>query len=166
MIYYIYKITVGDFLYIGSTMQTPPQKRWWDHQSNMNNPKCHMHNYPLYTKMREVGIDKCEFIILRNIDITTELEAKLEEQIEINKYGLDNLLNDRGAYLSRSDRLKNERNRINEKRKQLISEDREGYLKLEREKRNNARANLKAKDPEAYLQKQRDYLAKKKNKVI
>ena len=166
MIYYIYKITVSDFLYIGSTMQDPPVERWWDHKSNTNNPKCHMYNYPLYVKMREIGIDKCEFIILRNIDVNTELEAKLEEQKEIEKYGLINLLNDRNAILSKKEKRKNDLIRLKEIRDAAKAADPEGYLILERQKRNNARAKLKAKDPEKYLQKQRDYYAKKKNKVI
>ena len=164
MIYYIYKITVGDFIYIGSTKD--PKTRWSHHQSNMNinNPNRYDYKFKLYEKMRFVGVDKCEFIIIRTLDLNSKLEARIEEQKEIDVYGLSNLLNTKNAHLSRNQRLKTERDRAKLKRKQLILEDKESYLKWEREKRNLTRAKQKEKDPEAYLQKQRDYLANKKQK--
>jgi len=153
----LYRIVVGQQYYIGSTMQEPAEKRWWDHKSNAKNTKCHMHNYAVYVKMREFGIENCQFEIIRQFEIMSKIEATKEENIEMAKYTDEQLLNVRNAFLSRANRKKRERQRAKRQRESEKAKDPEGFLKKEREKQKAQRLKQKAKNPELFIQRQRDY---------
>ena len=98
-VYNIYKIYVGDKIYIGATKQEM-HERWWNHKTNARNPGHHMYNYPIYQEMRKVGIDTCRIELIREVAVANLTEAHKEEQKEIENYSWDVLLNDRNAYLS------------------------------------------------------------------
>jgi hypothetical protein len=44
-------------IYVGSTTQSLSQ-RWTDHKKNCNNDKSKSHHFKIYTKLRELGIEK------------------------------------------------------------------------------------------------------------
>jgi len=153
----IYKIIVGtDKIYIGSTIQSPPQKRWWDHQSNHLNPNCSMYILPLYVEMRSVGIDACHFEIIRQFQ-GTQQEGVKEETLEMLKYKQEELLNERPSFTSYADRKKKARENAKRKREEAKAKDAEGFLKKESDKRQVQREKKKAENLELYMRRQREY---------
>ena len=101
MKYYIYKIVVGDKIYIGSTKQ--PDDRWRRHKACATKPISHTH-YTVYTEMREYGIEKCIFEIIHEIECDTKKESYISEQNEINLIPDHLSLNDKNAYTSYEER--------------------------------------------------------------
>jgi group I intron endonuclease len=99
MKYFIYKIvnSIDDKVYVGSTINL--KQRW----------KCHIYdlrrkNGPLQRHIREQGINKFEIILVKEIDVFTKTAARHEEQLEINKYEEDQLLNGQKALLTKQQR--------------------------------------------------------------
>lgn len=93
MIYSIYKITIGDKCYIGSSKNI--QQRWRDHII-----EAYTSNMLLYKTMREFTVRDCIFEIICDIDCETRLEALKVEQIEIDKIDALKCLNQLPAYLT------------------------------------------------------------------
>jgi len=100
MLYYIYKITIGNKIYIGST--TNPYRRWSQHKSDAKELSTHAH-YQIYIEMRLIGIDNCVFEILYEIECVDETEARKAEQAEIDKHPKEIILNNNYAYRSKKE---------------------------------------------------------------
>ena len=86
--------------YIGSTWDI--KKRYWCHNYNYNNEKNKEYNYPLYRYIRENGgFDNFEMTIIDSGECEEKLQRFVLEQLYIDKYGLDNLLNRKNAYTTK-----------------------------------------------------------------
>jgi len=86
----IYKITAGDFIYIGYTSREL-KNRIYEHNYRLGDPVAHIKfsRSRLYTKLRELQVSKisdenCVFLCEGN---------KLEEQREMDKIPFENRLN-------------------------------------------------------------------------
>ena len=91
LIYKLYKITnsVNDKIYVGSSRQNPLRKRMDGHRSEAckNNPKV------LSQFMREIGIEKFNIELIREIQVPNSKIAKIQEQIELWKIPVEQRLN-------------------------------------------------------------------------
>jgi len=52
---HIYKLSIGDDFYIGSTSSYYVCNRWAGHKHDCDDPKRKQYNYPLYKRIRELG---------------------------------------------------------------------------------------------------------------
>ena len=100
---YIYEIKSTDTsipeIYIGSTWDI--RQRYWSHNSNCYNENSKEHNNPVYIYIRERGgWDNFEMNVIDNDEFENKLQRLVLEQLYIDKYGLDNLLNQCNAYTS------------------------------------------------------------------
>ncbi len=57
----------NNLIYVGSTVQ-PLYKRWYQHKTTYNNENSKEYNKLLYTKMRELGIDKFYIELYENFN--------------------------------------------------------------------------------------------------
>ena len=96
MKYSIYKITIGDKFYIGSSKNV--EKRWRTHITNAN-----ILNNSLYQTMREYGIVNCIFEIMYDIECETQQDAFKYEQLELSKIHPSKSFNKRAAYATVDD---------------------------------------------------------------
>lgn len=91
LIYKLYKITnsVNDKIYVGSTRQKELRKRMDGHRSDArrNNSK------KLSQFMREIGIDKFNIELIREIYVPNSKIAHIQEQIELWKIPIEQRLN-------------------------------------------------------------------------
>ena len=148
--YHLYKITndIDDLIYIGSTKQTI-HRRFQKHISKCNN-KC---VFKIYQVMRDYGLEHWDVTHIRDITANDKKGALIEEQIEMEKYPKELLLNEYRAHLTDDERRKYQR----EWAQNLDGDAREIYLEKHREygkKRWND-------NPEEMREKQREYIKKK-----
>ena len=69
----IYKIIIGDYFYIGSTIMTL-KNRFLYHKYTSKK-----HNLKLYQKLDEIGWDKAEIILIKEINCNSKKELLIEE---------------------------------------------------------------------------------------
>ena len=105
---FIYKIEVGEELYIGSTKKKL-YYRQSQHNYTLNNPNNKSYNYPLYKFCRTHNIEK---IICELIETVDDNELLLLEQEYIKM--LEPTLNIRRAYQTKEERK--EQNRLKNKK--------------------------------------------------
>jgi len=98
MLYYIYRIVVGDQYYIGSTKKY--DKRCKCHIQRSILGHCDKSNYPVYIAMRA---SPYTFEIIQEVDVISRMDARMLEQLEMDKYPFDKLLNGKRAYTSEED---------------------------------------------------------------
>jgi len=109
MKYYIYEIRVGLKRYIGHTKNM--DDRWQKHKRSALNPDGRDGNILVYTEMRNYGVDQCEMHMLREIDVETKTQVRIEEQNEINQVASDICLNVNRAYATEEDNKQTDRER-------------------------------------------------------
>ena len=93
----VYKITAGDYIYIGSTSRTL-KKRIQEHNYRLSDPEPHRHlikSSKLYNTLREQGITKIDET---NCEVIDEDGGLLREQEEIDAVPKERLLNSYRAY--------------------------------------------------------------------
>ena len=112
---FIYKIEVGEDLYIGSTKLKCLSQRQAVHNYNLNNPNSKKYNIYLYRFCREHNVSKIICEIIEEVDDT---ELVLLEQEYINM--LEPSLNSYRAFQTIEDRK--EQFRINNKKKSKCPE--------------------------------------------
>jgi hypothetical protein len=74
-------------------------------------------HFKVYVAMREHGIDNCTFEIIRSFYCANTVDARIQEQVEINSIPVELRLNMIKAYRSREERL--EHNRLNIQQRRL-----------------------------------------------
>ncbi len=95
----------GGFFYVGKT-SINPTNRWWEHRSRARTG----HPSPVYVRMREVGIESVEVIVLEKLGDTQdpiEREAFWIKKLLADGYPLANELGRDGVPNSMSERMKN-----------------------------------------------------------
>lgn len=138
--YFIYKITnsVDDKVYIGSTKQTL-KKRFTGHKGearggNLKKVSAHMRN---------VGIDKFMIEVIKEMNVNSRKEARIEENNEIEKVEKSKLLNSMRAYTYNNDKtrdqVKKRKNRRDFYHRHMKNEE----WKENERKRNRERMRLK-----------------------
>ena len=108
---FIYKIEIGEDLYIGSTKQKYLCNRQRDHNKGLNNPNCNYYNSFLYTFCREKKVNK---IICELLETVENNKLLLLEQEYIKM--LEPSLNTRKAYQTKKE-LKNYKSNFYKKQK-------------------------------------------------
>jgi len=111
LIYKLYKITnsVNDQIYVGSTRLNPLRKRMDCHraEARKNNSK------KLSQFMREIGIEKFNIELIREIYVPNSKIARIQEQIEIWKIPVEQRLNTIRASIPNLNYRNNEKKRAN-----------------------------------------------------
>jgi hypothetical protein len=97
----MYKITIGDYKYIGSTKDFKQRKI--RHKSNCINNNDKNYNCKVYQMIRESGgWDKCEITPIEEYECETSIQAHIREEYWRRLY--DPILNSRLAYLSEEEK--------------------------------------------------------------
>ena len=107
---FIYKIEIGEDLYIGSTKEKYLCQRQKRHNHGLNNPNSNDYNIPLYRFCREKKVEK---IICELIEEADNNELLLLEQKYINM--LKPNLNVRKAFQTKEERLEYQKKNNNKK---------------------------------------------------
>jgi len=155
MLYYFYKITVANQIYIGST--TDPKDRWRIHISSSKETSSQAH-LKRYVAMRKIGIDNCIFEILYEIECTDFNEARKYEQIEINRNSKELLLNDLPAYCSPEDRKESQKEiKKTDKWKEYHKEYSKEYHKTDKWKEYQKDYNSRPDVRERQKERQKEY---------
>lgn len=134
MKYIIYRITIGDYTYIGSTQDFKQRKT--QHKSVCNNENHPGHNMKIYKTIREAGgWDKCEIIPIEEYECENNTQSRIREEYWRREY--DSKLNTIQAYQSIENRK--EYKSINgkeyrEKNKEKISERKRIYREANKER--------------------------------
>lgn len=138
VVYGLRKKETETILYVGSTKNITERKQ--GHKDKFYNPTSISYNFKIYNHIRENGgWEVFEFIILETIeDILTK---RIREQFWINKYGINNLLNEVDAYIT--------------------EEERKERVRIGRSKRYNANKELYAEKMKAYYELNKEELAEK-----
>jgi hypothetical protein len=77
--YIIYRITAGDYIYIGSTKDLKQRKR--THKSSCNNEDGVKYNMKIYQKIREIGgWDKSEMVPIEEFECENAMQARIREE--------------------------------------------------------------------------------------
>jgi hypothetical protein len=85
MKYIIYKITINDYTYIGSTRDFNQRKM--GHKTVCNNANDKAYNSLVYKQIREAGgWDKCEMIPIEEYDCEGQLQARIREEYWRREY--------------------------------------------------------------------------------
>jgi hypothetical protein len=85
MIYIIYKISIGDECYIGSTKDLAQRKA--HHKHSCNNESSNKYHYKLYKYIRDNGgFDKCDIIPVEEYECETKRAAECREEYWRRKY--------------------------------------------------------------------------------
>ena len=111
---FIYKIEIGEDLYIGSTKQKYLCQRQSRHNHDLNNPHSKDYNSPLYKFCREHNVEK---IICELLETVKDSELRIIEQEYIKM--LEPSLNTKKSYITEKERLeqKKECNKKHNKKK-------------------------------------------------
>ena len=141
-IYHIRVISTKQVVYVGST--TDFKERCYNHKSSCKNGTS-----PIYTYIREQGgYELFEIVPVSVLQLTHEIELRMEEQLELEKY--TDTLNAQNAYTSKQDRLK-----------QMKDLDEKNKVKLKERRRARYERNLKKESEQS---KSRYELNKEKKK--
>lgn len=143
MLHHIYKIIVGNKLYIGST--TNPKKRWRKHKNNAKETSRDAH-LPLYITMRLIGVDNCVFEVLYEIECVDKTEARKVEQAEINKYKKEILLNMYYAYRTQKEYQKTDQHKEYQKEYAKTNKYKEYQIEYHKEYRKEYAKTYKPKE--------------------
>lgn len=134
MKYIIYRITAGDYTYIGSTMDL--NRRKTGHKSVCNNENHHGYNLKIYQMIREVGgWDKCEMVPIEEYDCENNTQCRIREEHWRREY--NSIMNSIQAYQSIENRRDYRRSNgieYREKNKEKISERRRKYREANKER--------------------------------
>ena len=144
----------GKIIYVGSTWDM--KKRTLYHKSNCGTEHRTEYNYNLYKYIRTIDgmFDKIKINILEEFECETRRDREKKEQEYIDKYGLDNLYNDRDAYLTPE-----------EKAKRKKASCMKSYYKYhEQSKAKNREQHAKNKD--YYDKKNAEYHAKNREAIL
>jgi hypothetical protein len=135
----MYKITIADYIYIGSTRDF--QQRKSNHKTVCNNTNDRSHNSLVYKQIREAGgWDKCEMIPIEEFDCEGQLQARIREEYWRREYNAN--LNSFKAYLTEQERVdqQSERNKAHyEANKEKVAERCKAYREANKEKVNERR---------------------------
>ena len=97
MKYIMYKISIADYIYIGSTIDYKQRKI--QHKSscnNVNNPK---HNYKVYQIIREAGgWDKCEITPIEEFECDGMIPSRIREEYWRREYNAN--MNSQKAHIT------------------------------------------------------------------
>ena len=110
----VYKLynTKDDKIYIGSTIETLKDRM----RNHIN--KIKRSNSKLYNHMREIGLENYRIKLISCHIVENELQLRMLEQYEINKYNHEILLNSQYAYVEdKNMQRKNYNKRYYEKKK-------------------------------------------------
>jgi len=148
MIGIVYKIEIGEKIYIGSTI-TKLNERQRTHNSTL---RLNKHKYKLYEECRKHNITEIICILLETKEIENELEIRLLEQDYIDK--LKPSLNSNSGWSGltkyqyfKERQLKN-KEKIKEYNKGYYENNREKYLEQKKEYREKNREKINKKQRE------------------
>lgn len=97
MMYIMYRITAGDYTYIGHTMDFTQRKT--QHKS-----ACKTEESKVYQMIREVGgWDNCEMVPIEEYDCEGQLQARIREEYWRREYNAN--MNLRRAYRTEEERI-------------------------------------------------------------
>lgn len=117
MIYIIYRITVGDYIYIGSTKDLIQRKR--KHKS-----ACKTKELKVYKMIREAGgWDKCEMTPIEEYDCEGQLQAHMREEHWRREYNAN--MNSIRAYRTEEERIEQKKEGTKEWGKKHYEENKE-----------------------------------------
>lgn len=140
MLYYIYKITVGDKIYIGSTKDI--YHRLHSHKSISRNENHRQHHDLLYVEIRTIKLENCKFEVIREIDVINKEFARNEEQKEIDKYEKTTLLNINSARPTKEQQILKHRQRDKEYRDRTRKNPEKHALLLQKKKDDHRKRKL------------------------
>lgn len=136
---HIYKIEVGDCLYIGSTKDM--KQRQYRHNSDIRIGT----NYPIYNYCRENGIHKVELIDLEYVDIEDRFiveqyyidEFKTGHKLLncFNPYGFDKKASMKAYHQDNKDKIKENKKAYYEANKEKIKEREKAYYDANKDKK-------------------------------
>lgn len=134
MKYIIYRITVNDYIYIGSTRDFNQRKI--SHKSVCNNETVRGYNFKIYQMIRDAGgWDKCEIIPIEEFDCEGQIQARIREEHWRREYNAN--MNSIQAYQSIENRIDYKRSNdieYREKNKEKISERKQIYREATKER--------------------------------
>ena len=126
---FIYKIVIGEDLYIGSTKNKYLSHRQGQHNHILNNPNVKNYNNPLYKFCREHNVKKIICEMLEKVD---NENIMIKEQEYINK--LNSTLNTNRAYRTEEERIEQkilDRKKQNEKNNEKNKEKNKEKIKCD-----------------------------------
>jgi hypothetical protein len=98
----MYRISVGDYTYIGSTMDFKQRKN--AHKKRCCNPNMIDYNEKKYQMIREAGgWDKCEMVPIEEFECETTLDARIREEHWRREYNAN--MNSRRAHVTEEQRI-------------------------------------------------------------
>ena len=115
-VYGLFDVDGDDVLYVGSTWvmrkRISSHKRWCYKENDDRH-----YNLFVYQHIRENGgFEKFEFRLLEEVEVEDNLNARNKiEQEYIDHYGIENLLNERPAYITEEQRVAREKKRDKER---------------------------------------------------
>lgn len=97
MIYIIYRISIGDYTYIGST-------RDFTQRINTHRRACKNKDFRVYQLIREAGgWDKCEMIPIEELECNGQFQARIREEYWRREYNAN--MNTIRAYLTEKEKI-------------------------------------------------------------
>jgi len=155
MIGTVYKIEIGEKIYIGSTIQKLYKRQ------TKHNEDYRKRNNKLYQECRKHNVEKIICIPLEVKEIENDLEIRLLEQEYIDE--LNPLLNQKSTP-SGLPRLE-QRKQYREKNKEKIREMKKKYYKNNKEKESIKRKQDWIKNREHYIEQQKQYCENNKERI-
>ena len=102
MIYIMYRITIGDYTYIGSSKDFKQRKI--EHKSRCNKEDNRLYNIKLYEYIRaNGGWDKCEIIPIEEYECETSTQAHIREEYWRREYNAN--MNTIRAYRTEAEKI-------------------------------------------------------------
>ena len=81
----MYRISILDYTYIGSTRDFNQRKK--KHKNACNNPNNSSYNYKVYQMIREAGgWDKCEMVPVEEYECENGIQARMREEVLRKEY--------------------------------------------------------------------------------
>lgn len=97
MKYIMYRISIADYIYIGSTMDYKQRKI--QHKSNCNNVNNPRHNFKVYQIIREAGgWDKCEITPIEEYECDGMISSRIREEYWRREYNAN--MNSQKAHIT------------------------------------------------------------------
>ena len=160
MKYIIYKITIQDYIYVGSTKNFTHRKS--SHKSDCNRQK----DYLVYNKINELGgWDSCEMIPIEEYECENNIQAHIREEHFRKEHNAN--LNSKQCYMTETevnDKIKERKTLYNATHKEENKESKRIYNEANKDKikeysityYENNKEQIKQKDKEFYdLNKER-----------
>jgi len=103
MIYIIYRITVGDYTYIGSTMDFKQRKISHKHNCINTNDTNIKYNAKVYQMIREAGgWDKCEMVPIEEYECDGMIPSRIREEYWRREYNAN--MNSQKAHTTKEEK--------------------------------------------------------------